>query len=30
MAVRYHGQAKSDIETEHLENRRILQEQGKV
>ena len=30
MAVRYHGQAKSDIEAEHLNNRTILQEQGKV
>ena len=30
MAVRYHGQAKSDIENEHLKNRQILQEQGKV
>ena len=30
MAVRYHGQAKSDIEAEHLQNRQILQEQGKV
>ena len=30
MAVRYHGQAKSDIEAEHLNNRKILQEQGKV
>ena len=30
MAVRYHGQAKSDIENEHLQNRQILQEQGKV
>ena len=30
MAVRYHGQAKSDIETEHLNNRKILQEQGKI
>jgi len=30
MAVRYHGQAKSDIENEHLQNRQILIEQGKV
>ena len=30
MAVRYHGQAKSDIEAEHLNNRKILKEQGKV
>ena len=30
MAVRYHGQAKSDIEAEHLENRQILIEQGKA
>ena len=30
MAVRYHGQAKSDIEAEHLKNRQLLQEQGKV
>ena len=30
IAVRYHGQAKSDIENEHLKNRQILQEQGKV
>ena len=30
MAVRYHGQAKSDIETEHLNNRTILREQGKI
>ena len=30
MAVRYHGQAKSDIEDEHLKNRQLLQEQGKV
>ena len=30
MAVRHHGQAKSDIEAEHLQNRQILQEQGKV
>jgi len=30
MAVRYHGQAKSDVEAEHLNNRTILQEQGKV
>jgi micrococcal nuclease len=30
MAVRYHGQAKSDIEDEHLNNRQLLKEQGKV
>ena len=30
MAVRYHGQAKSDIENEHLNNRQLLKEQGKV
>jgi micrococcal nuclease len=30
MAVRYHGQAKSDIEDEHLQNRQILTEQGKI
>ena len=30
MAVRYHGQAKSDIESDHLKNRQILQEQGKI
>lgn len=30
MAVRYHGQAKSDIEDAHLKNRQLLQEQGKV
>ena len=30
MAVRYHGQAKSDVEVEHMKNRQILQEQGKV
>ena len=30
MAVRYHGQAKSDIENEHLQNRQILIEQGKI
>jgi micrococcal nuclease len=30
MAVRYHGQAKSDVEAEHLQNRQILTEQGKI
>lgn len=30
MAVRYHGQAKSDVEAEHMNNRQVLQEQGKV
>ena len=30
MAVRYHGQAKSDIESEHLKNRQILTEQGNI
>jgi micrococcal nuclease len=30
MAVAYHGQAKSDIEAEHLQNREILKEQGKI
>lgn len=30
MAVRYHGQAKSDVEAEHLQNRQILIEQGKI
>ena len=28
LAVRYHGQSKDDIELEHLENRKILLEQG--
>ena len=30
MAVAYHGQSKDDIEQQHLANRTILQEQGKV
>ena len=30
MAVAYHGQSKDDIEQAHLNNRKILQEQGKV
>ena len=30
MAVAYHGQSKDDIEQAHLDNRKILQEQGKV
>lgn len=30
MAVRYHGQAKSDVEAEHMKNRQILTEQGKI
>jgi len=30
MAVAYHGQSKDDIEQAHLNNRTILQEQGKV
>jgi|TARA_B100000073_G_scaffold327629_1_gene313485 micrococcal nuclease len=30
MAVAYHGQSKDDIEQAHLNNRAILQEQGKV
>ena len=30
IAVAYHGQSKDDIEQAHLENRKILQEQGKV
>ena len=30
MAVAYHGQSKDDIEQQHLDNRTILQEQGKV
>jgi len=30
MAVRYHGQAKSDVEVEHMKNRQILTEQGKI
>ena len=30
MAVAYHGQSKNDIEQQHLANRTILQEQGKV
>ena len=30
MAVRYHGQAKSDVEAEHMKNRQILAEQGKI
>lgn len=30
MAVAYHGQSKDDIEQQHLANRKILQEQGKV
>ena len=30
MAVTYHGQSKDDIEQAHLNNRKILQEQGKV
>lgn len=30
MAVRYHGQAKSDVEAEHMNNRQILTEQGKI
>ena len=30
MAVAYHGQSKDDIEQAHLNNRIILQEQGKV
>jgi len=30
MAVAYHGQAKSDIEAEHLQNRELLKEQGKI
>ena len=30
IAVAYHGQSKDDIEQAHLENRKILQEQGKI
>ena len=30
MAVAYHGQSKDDIEQAHLNNRTILQEQGKI
>ena len=30
MAVAYEGQSKDDIEQAHLNNRKILQEQGKV
>ena len=30
MAVAYHGQSKDDIEQQHLANRKILQELGKV
>ena len=28
MAVKYFGQSKEDIETEHLQNRKILNERG--
>ena len=30
MAVAYEGQSKDDVEQEHLKNREILKEQGKV
>ena len=30
MAVAYEGQSKDDVEAEHLKNREILKEQGKV
>lgn len=30
LAVEYHGQSKDDIEAEHLKNRQILIESGKV